>query len=153
MLKTLPVLLLAAMLAACQTAPVIDLAAETRALLATDEAFAKLSEQRNPKAAFAAFMAPDGMMLPAAMDGAITGYESVIAAFGEADDPGFDLYWDPQLAEVSATADLGWTWGTYRYLVNGQEIRRGKYLNVWKKQPDGQWKVRVDVGNQRPQQE
>jgi ketosteroid isomerase-like protein len=31
-------------------------------------------------------------------------------------------------------------------------VRRatGKYLNVWKKQPDGSWKVLVDIGNEDP---
>lgn len=138
------------LLAACRTMPMVDTEAEAARLLETDWAFANLSEQRNPKTAFAAYVAPDGMMLPRASEGAIEGYESVIAAFGEADDPGYQLLWQPQYAEVAASGDFGWTWGQYQVVVDGAEISSGKYVNVWKKQPDGNWKVRVDVGNQRP---
>jgi ketosteroid isomerase-like protein len=150
-MKTIPFLVILAMLAACRTEPAPDPDAEARAVLAADRAFAAMSEQQNPKAAFAAYMAPDGIMVPASTEGIVEGHDNVMAMFGEADDPGFDLLWQPQFAEVAASGDMAWTWGKYQYLVEGNTVRTGKYVNVWKKQFDGSWKVRVDVGNQQPQ--
>lgn len=138
------------LLIACQATTPIDLQAETRSLMSADEAFAVLSAETNPKTAFAAYMAPDGMMLPRSSEGAIEGYESVIAVFGEDGDPGYKLLWQPQFAEVANSGDMGWTWGQYQVVIDGQDVDTGKYVNVWKKQPDGSWKVRMDIGNQRP---
>ncbi len=138
------------LLIACQATTPIDLQAETRSLMSADEAFAALSAETNPKTAFAAYMAPDGMMLPRSSEGAIEGYESVIAVFGEDGDPGYTLLWQPQFAEVANSGDMGWTWGQYQVVIDGQVVDTGKYVNVWKKQPDGSWKVRMDIGNQRP---
>lgn len=141
----------AVVLTACQGHPVIDTEAEAETLIAADRAFAELSEMSNPKAAFAAYMAPNGLMLPRASQGAIEGLENVVAAFGTEPDPGYDLLWQPQYAEVAAAGDMGWTWGQYQVLVDGVEISSGKYVNVWQKQADGTWKVRADIGNQRPE--
>jgi len=135
---------------ACQTMPAFDIDAETQALMEADQAFAALSAETNPKKAFSAYMAPDGMMLPRASAGAIVGYESVIAVFGEDGDPGYTLLWQPQFAEVANSGDMGWTWGQYQIVVDGEAANTGKYVNIWQKQPDGSWKVRVDIGNQRP---
>ncbi|NND43705.1 MAG: nuclear transport factor 2 family protein [Xanthomonadales bacterium] len=137
-------------LTACASAPTIDLDAEAETLLEADRAFAELSLVSNPKAAFAAYMAPNGMMLPRASQGAIEGLENVVAAFGVEPDPGYELHWQPQFAEVAAAGDLGWTWGQYQVVVDGVQVSTGKYLNVWRRQEDGHWKVRVDIGNQRP---
>ena len=48
-------------------------------------------------------------------------------------------------------ADLGYTIGTYHMQLpdgdgNVVEIE-GKYLSVWKRQPDGRWKIAVDMFN------
>lgn len=142
---------LAMLLTACQSPPVIDGEAEAAALMAVDRAFAELSALSNPKAAFATYMAPNGMMLPRASAGAIEGLENVLAAFGTEPDPGYDLLWQPQYAEVAAAGDMGWTWGQYQVLVDGVEMSSGKYVNVWQKQADGSWRVRADIGNQRPE--
>ena len=106
--------------------------------------------ETTPKNAFANYIAPDGMLLPRSSDGAIEGYESVIAVFGDDGDPGYKLLWQPQFAEVANSGDMGWTWGQYQVVVDSQDVDTGKYVNVWKKQSDGSWKVRVDIGNQRP---
>jgi len=137
-------------LAACQAAPAVNVAAEAEKLLAVDRAFAELSERSNPKQAFAAYMAPNGMLLPRSTEGAIEGYDKVIASFGASEDPGYRLLWQPQFAEVAAAGDMGWTWGQYQVFADGRQMSSGKYLNVWSRQADGAWKVRVDLGNQRP---
>lgn len=67
---------------------------------------------------------------------------------------GTTLTWTPVKAEMSASGDLGYTYGNYIYTTKNKEgklvINYGKYTSIWKKQKDGQWKVVVDVGNSSP---
>ena len=66
-------------------------------------------------------------------------------------DTSWHLSWEPHLAFVSASADLGYTLGTYRSVRHdsiGQERSgTGKYVTIWRKQADGGWKVVFDGGN------
>jgi hypothetical protein len=64
------------------------------------------------------------------------------------------LTWEPQRAEVARSGELGWTWGTYEVRPEGdleaEPLAYGKYVNVWRTQPDRTWKVIVDTGNSSP---
>jgi ketosteroid isomerase-like protein/quercetin dioxygenase-like cupin family protein len=60
--------------------------------------------------------------------------------------PGFSLEFEPTNSDVAASGDLGYTTGTYKASMNGA-TEQGKYVEVWKKQSDGQWKVRADIFN------
>ena len=64
---------------------------------------------------------------------------------------------DTKKASVSASGDMGWTWGIYVMTVREADgtvrTSHGKYLNVWEKQPDGEWKVVADIGNESPEPE
>ena len=63
--------------------------------------------------------------------------------------PGYSLTWSPLKGDASG--HLGYTIGTYRIEVQDSEgyplAIDGKYMTVWKKQPDGTWKVAVDMFN------
>ena len=65
--------------------------------------------------------------------------------------PGFALKWQSTLVDVSETADLGYTIGSYEMTVSdaqGNPITDyGKYVTVWKKGEDGKWKVVSDIFN------
>ncbi len=67
---------------------------------------------------------------------------------------GTSLTWTPAKAEMAASGDLGYTYGSYVYTVKNKEgkliANYGKYTSIWKKQKDGQWKVVVDMGNSSP---
>ena len=55
--------------------------------------------------------------------------------------------WWPDTAVVAASGDLGYTLG--RYAVRdeaGDTTATGHYVTVWQKQPDGSWKIAVDIG-------
>ena len=54
----------------------------------------------------------------------------------------FNLKWEPVKADIAASGDLGYTYGTW---TAGNA--RGHYLTIWKKQSGGNWKVVVDFGN------
>lgn len=67
---------------------------------------------------------------------------------------GTSLTWTPVKAEMAASGDLGYTYGTYVYTAKNKEGKLvpnyGKYTSIWRKQKDGQWKVVVDMGNSSP---
>ena len=51
---------------------------------------------------------------------------------------------------------MGWTWGIYTITFqtdSGEVTGQGKYLNVWKKDAEGNWRVLIDMGNQNPEVE
>ena len=130
----------------------IDLNKEKNDLFKTDMEFSAKSEEVGPAEAFYLFMDTEGIQLPINGD-AVFGNISIRDRMLIAGD--YQLIWTPQKAEVSKSADMGWTWGTYNYIVkdeNGEKNqRKGKYLNIWKKQEDGTWKVAVDIGNIEPE--
>jgi uncharacterized protein (TIGR02246 family) len=53
--------------------------------------------------------------------------------------------------EVAASADMAYEYGTFKLTVSGPDgqpvVQDGKYVVVWKKQPDGVWKVVADIFN------
>jgi ketosteroid isomerase-like protein len=124
-------------------------------LLEADRAFASASLEIGAAEAFYRYLADDALQLPAGanpLEGRTAIYEQMKAAGGA-----YTLAWDPQYAEVAASGELGWTWGTY-VLTSGADAGgkvegRGKYLNVWRLQPDGSWRVAVDMGNASPDPE
>jgi ketosteroid isomerase-like protein len=68
--------------------------------------------------------------------------------------PNLKLTWKPAKADVGASADLGYTFGTWELTGtsrSGEPVHlTGKYSTVWKKQKDGTWKVVLDLGNTDP---
>ena len=65
--------------------------------------------------------------------------------------PGLSTKWRPLRVEVSRSGDMGYVRGTYELSFdnpNGGRIEdHGKYVEVWKKQPDGSWKCAIDMFN------
>ncbi len=131
----------------------VDLNKEKTLLFKTDQEFAAKSKEIGPAEAFYLYMDNDGIQLPVNGD-IVIGDEAIrdrMLSAGE-----YQLFWTPQKAEVALAGDMGWTWGTYIYKATDEDgntiQRKGKYLNVWKKHEDGNWKVVVDIGNIEPEQ-
>jgi len=65
--------------------------------------------------------------------------------------PGFSLHFGPTRIEVAASKDLAYDLGTFELKLNDEAgkpiVIPGKYLVVWKKQSDGQWKAEADIFN------
>ena len=38
-------------------------------------------------------------------------------------------------------------WGVFKVLIKDRTVAGGKYLNIWTKQNDGTWRVKVDMGD------
>jgi uncharacterized protein (TIGR02246 family) len=100
--------------------------------------------------AFLAFWAEDAAIFPPG-EPVVTGKEKILAEWAPIlTDPGVSLTWSPQTVEVSSSGDLGYTYGTSLWTgkgADGQPARRNsKYVTIWRKEPDGKWRVVVDLG-------
>ena len=71
------------------------------------------------------------------------------------DDKNNQLIWTPVGGDISASGDLGYTYGNYEFHSKDKDgkpaIDYGKYTSIWKQQKDGSWKVVLDMGNASPE--
>ena len=65
--------------------------------------------------------------------------------------PGLVITWKPTKVKLGSSDDMAWVSGTYELLMNDPSGKpandRGKYLEVWEKQADGNWKCAADMWN------
>jgi len=117
-------------------------------LIAADKAFCASSVEKGPKAAFLAAIARDCKLLNDTRVGADAVNNIFIQLPATA-----TLKWEPSFADVSASGELGYTWGRYELYVPMTKlgaaplIRRGTYVTIWKRQLNGVWKVVLDGSN------
>lgn len=120
-------------------------------LVQADRDFAKAVERQGLGGWIAAF-APGGRMIGGGESyiGSEAIRRQMLPVFA---DSTFTLTWDPIYAEVAASGDLGYTVGRYSTTIGTGDTTRteeGTYLTVWRRQPDGRWKVQADIGNAAP---
>ncbi len=60
--------------------------------------------------------------------------------------PGFELHWEPRLGDIAASGDLGYLTGPAEYINPGKPNSYTCYFSIWKRQPDGEFRVILDVG-------
>ncbi|TFG66422.1 MAG: DUF4440 domain-containing protein [Gemmatimonadales bacterium] len=145
-----PLLVISCSPAAEPPAQKADLDAERAALMEADRAmFEAYSTSDSPLDALMAHFVDDANVLPPDAPMARDKAESraVFAALEAM--PGYSLTWSPSKGD--AGGGLGYTIGTYQIKVQDPEGNPlaidGKYMTVWEKQPDGSWKVAVDMFN------
>jgi ketosteroid isomerase-like protein len=122
-----------------------------QAMVETELAFAKLSEDQGTRPAFVAFIADDGILFrPRAVKGK--------QWFAEHPLPPSDkrplLSWYPAVAGIARAGDMGYTTGPWEFkadIHDAKSVAWGHFLTVWKRQPDGSWKFAIDLGISNPQ--
>jgi ketosteroid isomerase-like protein len=82
----------------------------------------------------------------------VAGKEAIREWGGELlENPGLALKYENDKTEVSRAADLGYSTSRYELTMNDPEgnpaSERGKWVTIWKKQPDNTWKCVVDIWN------
>jgi ketosteroid isomerase-like protein len=79
---------------------------------------------------------------------------TAIAAQAQWDPRDYQLTWIAQGAQMGPSNDMGFTWGHYDGVSkdrNGEPVKTsGRYFTVWKKQPNGEWKVAMDASAEEP---
>jgi ketosteroid isomerase-like protein len=121
-----------------------------RLLRDLDAQWAKAAEAKDVEQTIA-FYSDDAIVLPPNATSAATkeairnGWKEMFAS------PGFVISWQPTRVQVGKAGEMAWVRGTYELTMNdasGKPINdRGKYLEVWEKQTDGNWKCAADMWN------
>lgn len=117
-------------------------------LIAAENAFSAMAQQRGLLAAFEHFAAPDVAFIDTDPR-KYRGLDAVRARMGP-DRPGVTLTWSPLFTDVSDDGTLGYNYGRYEMRSPGPDgapvVRGGFFLTIWKRQPDGTWKYVMDTG-------
>ena len=120
---------------------------------AADTAFSALAQRVGTGRAFGDFAAENAQIFSTPGE-FITGPRAISESFGPSGSG--SLVWHPVAAEVAESGDLGFTVGnavfTGQREDGGQIVRYSKYLTVWKRQRDGEWRYVVDGGSARQSQ-
>ena len=127
-------------------------------LMATDQAFSRLSVDKGSNAAFLAYLADDGRIFGTGNELPILGKAEAVKRFATSGngDPRLNvLSWEPDAAGVSSDGKLGWTDGHWVFETGPDDYGRrhqatGHYLTVWVKDAAGAWKVQADMGTTDP---
>jgi hypothetical protein len=117
---------------------------EPSTVIEAEYAFAKSAKPLGVRGAFLKYLATDSIICgPAPVNG-------IVAT--EAGPPNADtLEWYPTLSHTAGSADLGYTTGPWTYrTADGKTEANGTFLSVWRKQPNGSWRVVVDCGVNHP---
>jgi ketosteroid isomerase-like protein len=102
---------------------------------------------------YMSYYAEESVEVPNGAD-LLIGKNAIAKTMGFLDDKSNSLTWTPVGADISASGDLGYTYGTFEFRskdASGKPtVTRGKYTSIWKRQKDGSWKVVLDMGNAGP---
>ena len=120
-------------------------------LLDLEKRFAKDVAERGG-AAFATWFAPDGVTLGNGAAPVVGRLAIAKSANWTAKE--YQLTWTPTDAVMGPSGDIGYTWGHFEGHskdANGNPITTsGRYISIWRKEPDGTWKVVLDAGANEP---
>ena len=120
-------------------------------LMDLDRRFAADVAKRGGKA-FASWFADDAVELSNGKPAKLG--RAAIASDANWDPKVYQLTWTPTAAQMGPSNDMGYTWGHFEGKsrdAHGQPVTvSGRYITVWKKLPDGSWKVALDAGADEP---
>jgi len=126
-----------------------DNAKEVEKLKQTELDFSKMCGEKGMKESFL-FYADKDVIKPNEGRFPIIGIDSLRATYERRKKETFKLEWYPVRAEVSKSADMGYTFGNWTLTTAEGEKSYGNYCTFWKKQKDRTWKFVLDTGNSTP---
>jgi ketosteroid isomerase-like protein len=127
-------------------APVLQAQSALESLVKAEKAFAQKSVETTTKTAFLQYLSDSSIIFRPGPVAGKTFWE------GATDDNDL-LTWEPVFADVSAKGDLGYTTGPFEYKTDRKDEKpagTGHFISVWQKQPNGEWKVMLDIGIGHP---
>ena len=139
-------LLIAVLACAGLRAEDVDLGKAVQSLIDAEQSYNKLAQEKDFAAASMQVFADDGV---AFAPGPVNGKK----LWSTETDPPI-LTWRPIFATISRSGDLGYTtgpWELRKAKDDPNPAAFGHYNTLWRKDPDGVWKVVVDVGADHPQ--
>ena len=132
-------------------APAADTQAESQAIRDGETAWAKEWQAKDADKIVSHY-APDAALLVTDRP-AMNGTDAIKSGIGGMlKDPHLSLTFAPTLVVVAKAGDVAYTQGTYTMTFTDPKSRRiliekGKYVTVYKKEPDGSWKAVEDIDN------
>ncbi|HEY1804801.1 MAG TPA: nuclear transport factor 2 family protein [Terracidiphilus sp.] len=103
-------------------------------------------------AGFASWFADDGVALGNGVAPLIG--KVAIARSANWSPKDYQLTWTPTEGMMGPSGDMGYTWGHFEGHskdANGNPVlTSGRYMTIWRKEPDGSWKVVLDAGASEP---
>ena len=126
-------------------------ASAARAKLVVPDSLVQAAVVPSDAARLASHYADDAVLMPVA-EPIVEGRTAIRAewqhVFGS---PGLANSARVVAVEASSAGDLGHTRGTYTSPMRGPDgqpiVEQGKWVSVWKRQADGQWRIVVDIYN------
>lgn len=128
-------------LAGSRTEEELSRAAVTE-LLDADRAFAAKAAADGVPAAFNQYAAEDAIMVTS---DSITSGRAGVASRYQNWPEGARLEWAPEAGRVSARGDMGWTWGNSNYIAPDGARTAGRYISVWRRDYEGNWRFAFDA--------
>jgi ketosteroid isomerase-like protein len=114
-------------------------------VMQTERAFAQTMADRD-HGAFSSFLASEAIFFD--KEGAIRGSQAVAEAWRPLfEGPKAPFSWEPQVVEVLDSGSLALSSGPIRE-PGGKTV--GTFNSIWRRQPDGAWKVVFDKGCSAP---
>lgn len=125
-------------------APVV--ASDFDDMVAAERAFAADASARNTRDAFLAAYADDGVAFAPGPVNAQRLWQSRSVNKNR-------LEWTPEIAEIAASGELGYTSGPWRFTEAGADKPNayGHFFSIWRKGADGKWKLLLDHGVSHPE--
>ncbi len=103
-------------------------------------------------AGFSAWFAPDGVALGNGKAPVIG--QVAISKSANWSPQDYQLTWTPTDAQMGPSGDMGYTWGHFEGRSKDSSgnpvLTSGRYMTIWRKEPDGSWKVVLDAGANEP---
>jgi ketosteroid isomerase-like protein len=114
---------------------------ELQRIIQTENAFAQASIDKGTKNAFLEFLSKEAIIFDKSMP--TNGLEH----WQKLDFKGV-ITWQPIIAEIAGSSDLGYTVGNYQFHNTTAEEKPssfGSFVTLWKRQADNTWKVAIDM--------
>ena len=130
-------------------APAVAVEASRDSLLDAERALSEASSSGGFRSALVA-RADESLRVYRQGSFPVVGRRAYAGVIGEAGDY---ATWKPSKADVAASGDLGYAYGTYELRskpADEKPAERGNYARVWKRRPGGPWRVVFNVANPAP---
>jgi ketosteroid isomerase-like protein len=119
-------------------------------LIEVDSLFSDYSIAHGKNAAFLKFAAEDVTFL-APNNYPLVGIKLLEERQAKRPDTTYTLRWKPIYARAAESGDLGYTYGTWELMINNtnpEQVTRGTYATIWKRNENGEWKYVLDTGQE-----
>lgn len=123
-------------------------------MVATERAFAAATAEVGVRDGFLSFFADDAVQIVRGDKVTLAPAKVGLAAQPPQQLPiANQLIWEPFTGHVSSDGTLGWLTGGFVRFNQAQKttVGQGAYFSVWKRQPNGTWRVWLDEGIRLPQ--